>query len=293
MYYELAIISIRGVGIGAVYALIALSFNVVYNSSGILNFAQGNILVLAGLLAVLFSPIQMTAGQWVLLLLAIGVLTAVFVSLQGAMTLAPLRSSTEQHSWLVSTMAVSVVIGASILILQGPHAATASSPFPSIRILGVRTPAAYLLAVVALITCFASLQLFMRRTVTGLAMSALAQDLELAKATGLRVRWLQVAAFGISGAILGIAGFVAAPLLSISADSGILYILSGFIAAVIGGMGNYYGALIGGPVVGVVSMIAAYGFGGEFQNLVLLTLLVAVLMARPQGLFGRVSARNV
>ena len=215
------------------------------------------------------------------------------VAAQGAMTLAPLRSSTEQHSWLVSTMAVSVIIGASILIVQGPFAVTTPYPFPGIRILGVRTPFAYLAVMALLVLCFVALQLFLRHTRTGVAISALAQDLELARATGLRVRLLQVVSFGISGAILGVTGFVAAPIISIAPDSGISYILSGFIAAVIGGMGNLYGALVGGPIVGVVAMSSAYLFGGEFQNLILLTLLVAVLMVRPQGLFGRMSTRHV
>ena len=175
-------------------------------------------------------------------------------------------------------MAVSVIIGASILIVQGPFAVTAPYPFPGVRILGVRTPFAYLAVTALLVLCFVALQLFLRRTRTGVAISALAQDLELARATGLRVRLLQVVSFGISGAILGVTGFVAAPVISIAPDSGISYILSGFIAAVIGGMGNLYGALVGGPIVGVMAMSSAYLFGGEFQNLVLLTLLVAVLL---------------
>ncbi len=293
MAYELAIIFVRGLGLGAIYSLIALSFNVVYMSSGILNFAQGNILVLAGLLAALLSPPEVNVSLWFVLLLAVGCVLTLVVAAQGAMTLAPLRSSTEQHSWLVSTMAVSVIIGAGILIVQGPFAVTAPYPFPGVRILGVRTPFAYLAVMALLVLCFVALQLFLRRTRTGVAISALAQDLELAKATGLRVRLLQIVSFGISGAILGVTGFVAAPVLSIAPDTGISYILSGFIAAVIGGMGNLYGALVGGPVVGVMAMSAAYLFGGEFQNLVLLTLLVAVLMVRPQGLFGRMSTRHV
>ncbi len=107
------------------------------------------------------------------------------------------------------------------------------------------------------------------------------------------MRRLQILAFAISGAIVGSAGFVAAPVMSISADSGIIYVLNGFIAAVIGGLGSNTGALIGGPLVGVVSMYAAYRFGGQFQNVVSLALLIGVLMLRPQGLFGRTQARRV
>ena len=69
--------------------------------------------------------------------------------------------------------------------------------------------------------------------------------------------------------------------------------LSGFIAAVVGGLGSNLGALVGGPLIGVAAMFAAFRFGGQFQNAVSLALLIAVLMLRPQGLFGRLAARRV
>jgi branched-chain amino acid transport system permease protein len=186
-----------------------------------------------------------------------------------------------------------VIIGAVILIAQGPFALSVKSPFPNFALLGTRTPAPYGLAVLLALLWYAGLRWFFTRTLTGLAISAIAQDLEAAQAAGIRVRRLQILAFAISGAIVGSSGFVAAPVISISADSGIIYVLNGFIAAVIGGLGSNAGALIGGPLVGVASMYAAFRFGGQFQNVVSLALLIAVLMLRPQGLFGRTQARRV
>jgi branched-chain amino acid transport system permease protein len=151
----------------------------------------------------------------------------------------------------------------------------------------------YALAVLLALAWYAGLRWFHARTMTGLAISAIAQDLDAARAAGIRVRRLQLYAFAVSGAIVGSAGFIAAPVMSISADSGIIYVLNGFIAAVIGGLGSNLGALIGGPLVGVASMYAAYSYGGQFQNVVSLALLIGVLMVRPQGLFGRTRARQV
>jgi branched-chain amino acid transport system permease protein len=185
------------------------------------------------------------------------------------------------------------MIGAFILIAQGPFALSVKSPFANFPLLGTRTPTPYLLAVLLAALWYAGLHWFHTRTMTGLAISAIAQDLEAAQAAGIRVRRLQVYAFAISGAIVGSAGFVAAPVMSVSADSGIIYVLNGFIAAVIGGLGSNKGALIGGPLVGVASMYAAFRFGGQFQNVVSLALLIGVLMVRPQGLFGRTRARRV
>jgi branched-chain amino acid transport system permease protein len=92
--------------------------------------------------------------------------------------------------------------------------------------------------------------------------------------------------------IVGSAGFVAAPIIAIANDSGIAYVLNGFVAAVVGGLGSNLGALVGGALVGVASMYAAFEYGGEFQNAVSLALLIGVLMLRPQGLFGRPAARR-
>ena len=131
------------------------------------------------------------------------------------------------------------------------------------------------------------------RTLTGLAISALSQDLEAARAAGLRVRRLQLLSFAVSGLVVGSAGFVAAPLMSISADTGSRYVINGFVAAVIGGMGNNLGAMVGGALVGIVSMMAVYVVGGEYQGLVTLLLLVAMLVIRPEGIFGRATARRV
>ena len=290
---ELVIILVRGIGLGAVYSLVAISFNVVHSSSGILNFAQGNMLVLGGLFGFFTLPQEPEVSRWLLLLPAAALFYAVVLAAQGSLTLLPLRSSVEQHSWLITTLAVSVIIGAVILIAQGPFALNVKSPFPHFTVLGTRTPTPYALAVGLAVAWYAGLRWFHRRTTTGLAMSAIAQDLDAARAVGIRVRRLQIYAFGISGAVVGSAGFVAAPVMSISTDSGIIYVVNGFIAAVIGGLGSNAGALIGGPLVGVASMWAAFEYGGQFQNAVSLALLIGVLMLRPQGLFGRTAARRV
>jgi branched-chain amino acid transport system permease protein len=290
---ELVIILIRGIGVGAVYSLVAMSFNIVSNASGILNFAQGNLLVLGGLCAYFLLPGEPDAVQWAIGLPLAALALALFHTLQGWLTLLPLRSSVEQHSWLITTMAVSVMIGAVILVWQGPFALNVRSPFANFPLLGTRTPMSYPLAVALAIFWYGALRWFHARTRAGLAMSALAQDLDAARAAGLHVKRLQMLAFAISGLIIGSAGFVAAPVIKVSADSGISYVLSGFIAAVIGGLGSNLGALVGGPLVGVAAMFAAFRFGGQFQNAFSLALLIVVLMLRPQGLLGRVSARRV
>ncbi len=290
---DLLVILVRGIGAGSVFALLGMSFNVVFNASGILNFAQGNMLVLGGLFAFLALPAQPEAWQWWLLLPAVAALLGLLVSAQGFVTLLPLRSSVEQHSWLITTLAASVIIGAVLLIYQGSAQQSVRSPFAPLRLLGTRLPASYAVCAVLAVLWYGALRLFHTRALTGLAISALAQDLQAARAAGLRVRRLQVIAFGISGLIVGSAGYAAAPVMAIANDSGISYVMNGFVAAVVGGLGSNLGALLGGALVGMLSFYAAFQYGGEFQNAVSLALLVVTLMLRPQGLFGRQAARRV
>ena len=290
---ELAVILVRGLGIGAVFALIAFSLNAVHRASGIFNFAQGAMMVLGGIVAARYMPNVPDPYRWFLFLPIATIALGVVMTMQGYITLLPLRSSVEQHSWLVSTLAVSVLIGAVILLMQGNSQILTTSQFPSFPLLGTRTPAPYLMTIILALIWYVVLRWFHSSTLTGLSISAVAQDLDAARAAGLRVRRLQLLAFCISGLIIGSTGFTAAPILALANDSGVAYVTNGFVAAVVGGIGNDTGALIGGALVGVLSMYTAFAYGGEFQNVVTLGLLVAVLMIKPEGLFGTPAARKV
>jgi len=292
MLSEIAIIVVRGVAIGSIFALIAMSFNIVHGATGILNFAQGNMFVLGGFAAFFFAN-QADVSWWLLMMVVSGLLVAALVTFQGWITLLPLRSAVEQDSWIISTMAASIILGAILMITQGPFAYTVQSVVPSFRVLGVRTPGAYALAIGAMLFWYFALRFFLRKTLLGLAISAISQDLDAARAAGLPVRRLQLIAFAISGLIVGTAGFLVAPVISVSPDAGMRYVLNGFVATVVGGVGSNLGTLIGGPLVGVVAMLTAYKIGGSYQDLASLLVLVLILMVRPQGLFGRTTARRV
>jgi branched-chain amino acid transport system permease protein len=290
---ELSITLVRGIGEGSVYALVAMSMNVIFNASGILNLAQGEFVILGGLFALLFLPTDPATAVWLGLAFLVAAGVAVLMAVQGFVVLLPLRSSVEQHSWLVSTLATAVIIGSLILILQGPDPIVVPNPFGTFEFLGISHPVLYpILAGLAVLT-FLALRSFQARTLLGLTMNALRQDLEAAAAAGARVRRLQVTSFAIAGVILGFTGFIGAPVLGLSQSAGITFALNGFVAAVIGGLGNQLGALIAGPALGMLTVLSIFTVGGEFQQAVALTVLIGVLLARPEGVFGRPAARRV
>ncbi len=293
MLEELAFVSVRGLGLGALFALLALSLNVIYQATHILNFAQGSMLVLGGLAGVMLSGHDYGTPVWFAGMLATGLVMAAVMAVQGVITLWPLRHSTEQQSWLITTLAVSIIISAVLLLTQGPWSSEFIGEVPSFPVLDMRTPLPYLVLPLMAAFWFVALRLFLRRSLQGLALSALSQDLDAAAAAGLHVKRLQIAAFAISGLITGTAGYAAAPIISISAESGIRYVISGFVVAVVGGMGSMAGAIVAGPLVGILAMIATYRFGGQYQGFVSLIVLAGMLFLKPNGLFGFTAARRV
>jgi branched-chain amino acid transport system permease protein len=291
----LLFIAIRGIGAGALFGLLGMSFNIVHNSSTILNFAQGSMLVLGGMGALLLAQHGMSLSPWLWIayLLVTALALGALIAVQGYITLIPLGYSDDSHSWLITTMAISVIIGSVMLITLGPYSATVDSPLRGALVFNMYIPAPYFFAIALLILWYLALRWFLGSTLPGLAISALSQDFDAARAAGLKVRRLQVLAFGISGLIVGSAGFAAAPVITIAPEAGLKYVVYGLIACVIGGIGNNTGALVGGPIVGLISAFATFKLGGEFESLVLVLVLVAMLLIRPKGIFGATSARRV
>jgi branched-chain amino acid transport system permease protein len=270
-----------------------MSLNVIYNASGILNFAQGHLLVVAGVFAYLWFPPTAGAGTWFLILLVVAVATAVIAGLQGFLTLLPLRSSVEQHSWIVTTLAASIIMGALITLTMGPDALIVKDPFGTFPLAGTQVPYIYVGLVVMTALVYLALRWFQRSLLAGLALNALSQDLDAARAAGAPTRRLQVLAFVIAGIVLGLGGFLGASVIGISESNALQYVIYGFIVAVVGGLGNNTGALIAGPIFGVLLMFVTYQAGNQLQTPLAVAVIVAVLMLRPQGIFGRPKARRV
>lgn len=286
-------IAIRGLGLGAAFTIIALSLNVIYRATHILNFAQGGMFVLAGLLGAMFSEGGYGTWSWLVGFVISGLAMGALMAVQGAVTLWPLRHSAEQQSWLITTLSVSIIISALLLLTLGPWSSEFVGRVPSLELVGMLTPVPYLVLPVLAVVWYVALAAFFRWSLTGLSLSALSQDQDAAAAAGLSVRRLQILSFAISGVIIGTAGYAAAPIISISPDSGIRYVISGFVVAVVGGIGNMTGALVCGPIIGVIAMLSTYHFGGQYQGLVSTVILTLILLFRPSGLFGAHTARRI
>lgn len=292
---ELLIILVRGLGAGAIYSLIAISLNVIYNATGVLNFAQGQLLVVAGVFTYLWLPDGAGAGSpsWILVLLLVTAVVALIAALQGWLTLLPMRSPSDQHSWIITTIAASIVLGAIVVLTIGPRVLSLENLLGQFPLGGSQVPYVYLAVIALAVLVYLFLRWFQRRYLVGLALNALSQDLEAAKAGGIRTMPLQVLAFAIAGAIMGLTGFIGGHVLGIVESQALHYVVFGFIVAVVGGLGNNTGALVAGPAFGLVLMFVSYQAGGSAEIPLALAVIVVVLMLRPEGIFGRPHARRV
>jgi len=292
---ELLIILVRGLGAGAIYSLIAISLNVIFNATGVLNFAQGQLLVVAGVFTYLWLPDTAGAGSlpWFLILVTVTLMVGLIAAVQGWLTVVPMRSPSDQHSWIITTIAASIVLEAIMVLTIGPRVLTLKNLFGLFPVGGSQVPYVYLAVIALALLVYLSLRWFQRHYLVGLALSALSQDLEAAQAGGIRTMPLQVLAFGIAGCIMGLTGFVGGNVIGIVASQALHYVIFGFIVAVVGGIGNNTGALIAGPAFGVLLMFVSYRAGGSAEVPLALAVIVLVLMLRPKGIFGRPHARKV
>ncbi|GBD40731.1 High-affinity branched-chain amino acid transport system permease protein LivH [bacterium HR39] len=280
-----------GLTVGAVYALIALGFSLVYNASHVINFAQGEFVMLGGLAAAFMVADGVPLG----LAAVLAVLLAVAVAL--ALYLFGIRPA---HGASVVALII-VTIGASILIrgLAGIvfdrnfHSLPPISGEEPIRILGavVAPQSLWVTGVTALVAL--ALWLFFSRTLWGKAMLAAAWNPLAAELVGIDPRRVVLASFALAGALGALAGLLITPLAPTHFQVGTMLGLKGFAAAIVGGLGSGPGALVGGLVVGLVESFAAGYLSSAYKDAIAFVIILVALVVRPQGLLGRAVAERV
>lgn len=278
---------VTGVGIGLIYGLIAIGFSVIYNASGIVNFAQGVFVMLGGMFAHTILtryglPIWLSAIIATILVAAVGVLVQIFV-------INPMwRRNAPLFAIILATLAVQLLIEQIVILTLGDQPRTypeftsggplklgpIAVPYQLFWVLGVGT-----------ILVFALTQFF-NRTPMGRALRACAQNREAAALLGIPVERMLIVAFALSAGLGAIAGILITPTQYTAYLIGTPFGINGFIAAIIGGFGSPVAGLVGGIFLGIIQSEAIVFFGAGFRNIISLTLLLIVLMFFPKGLFG-------
>jgi branched-chain amino acid transport system permease protein len=280
-----------GLTVGAIYALVALGFTLIYNASDVINFAQGEFVMLGGMVTVFAAaagvPLPLAA------LLAIVVAIAVGLTLH-KFAIEPARGAS-------AVTLIIITIGASIL-LRGVAAVVFDKRFHSLPpLIGgepwkvggavVLPQSVAVLGGVAVIVI--ALWTFMTHTLAGKAMLATAANRLAARLVGINTDRIVGLSFAVSAAIGAIGGILVTPIALTNYDVGTLLALKGFAAAMLGGMGNPLGAVAGGLLVGLLEAFGAGYVSSAYKDAIAFLVILGVLFVMPQGLFGRAGVERV
>jgi branched-chain amino acid transport system permease protein len=280
-------IALSGIGVGCIYGLIGIGFCVIYNASGIVNFAQGAFVMLGGMLThiafrELGLPLPVSALLAVLIVAGLGVIIERVV-------VRPLwNRNVTMFVMILATLAVQIVIERLTLIVAGdqPRTLPPLTDLPPLMVGGVAINFQFLWIVALSLLLIWLLDLFFKRTRTGKAMRACAINREAAALQGIPVSRMLALSFALSAALGAIAGVLITPTQYTAFNVGVPFAISGFIAAIVGGFGHPLGAFVGGIMLGLAQAVAIVAFGAGLKNGAALSVLLVFLFIRPGGILG-------
>jgi branched-chain amino acid transport system permease protein len=278
---------VSGIGVGAIYGLIGIGFCVIYNASGIVNFAQGAFVMLGGMIAQaamtrLGLPLPLAA------MIAVAAVAICGVALE-LVVVRPLwnRGST-MFVMILATLAAQIVIERVTQIVAGdqPRTLPVFTDRPPLNLFGLAINFQFLWIVGSSAAIIVALAMFFSTTRTGKAMRACSINREAAALQGIRVSRMLALAFALSAGLGALAGILITPTQYTAFNVGVPFAISGFIAAIVGGFGRPFGAFAGGILLGVAQALAIVFLGAAFKNIAALSILLLFLFVRPTGLLG-------
>ena len=274
-----------GIGIGAIYALVALGFVLIYRATNVVNFAQGDFAML-GAFGMILLAVDLQWPYWLSIILTLAGLI-VFGALFNLGVYYPLR----HRSFLpviISTIGASILLENGVLFAYGPAPQSLPGMFETqgFNIGGVFFDSQYLLILAVTIVMVALQYLFFERTLIGKKMQATSQDKEMASLLGIPVALMIMLTFIYSATLGGLAGILVAPILFVSVGMGSSIALKAFAASIIGGFGDVTGAVVGGLALGVIETFGAAYISVPYKDGFAFLVLFVFLLIRPQGFFG-------
>ncbi|MBK1836401.1 branched-chain amino acid ABC transporter permease [Azospirillum sp. YIM B02556] len=291
MFAELLQYLLSGLTIGAIYALAGLGFSIIYNASHVINFAQGEFIMIGGM-----ASATLTASGVPLPL-------AIMIGCGGAMLVGVLvaKFAVERARNASTVTLIIITIGASIFLrgiaelvwgkdFKRLDAFSGETP---IQILGASMQPQSLWVVGTAGVLIVAIGLFFARTLTGKAILATSHNRLAAQLVGIDVKRVVLASFALSAALGAIGGAVVAPITFSYTEMGIMLGLKGFTAAVLGGLGHGPGAVAGGLIVGIAEALGAGYISSAYKDAVAFVIILAVLLFMPNGLFGKRGTERV
>ena len=273
-----------GLTAGAIYALVALGFAIIYNASGAINFAQGEFVMIGGMSAATLWAAGLPLSAALPLAVGAAVVVALVVE---KIAVEPARHASTV-TLIIITIGVSLFLRglAQLIWGKGVHRLPAFSSEQPIDILGATVLPQSLWVMGGAAVAVAALSFFYGRTLWGKAMLATSYNRVAAQLVGINTRGVLFASFGLAAALGSVGGVLIAPIAFTSYDAGIMLGLKGFAAAMLGGFGNFAGAVVGGIVLGLLEGLGAGFVSSAYKDAIAFVVILAVLFLMPGGLLG-------
>lgn len=281
---------VNGLNQGAIYALIALGYTMVYGIIRMINFAHGDFIMVGAYTLFYTIPLMVTAGMPAWLAVIIAVITCTIIGvLVEVIAYRPVRKSGSMSA-LITALAMSVFLENLAMVLFGanPKSVPAIFDLPAIDILGARLQLKYLLTLGIGIVIMVGLQLFVKHTKLGKAMRAVPQDKQAATLVGIKVNTIITTTFAIGSGLAAVAALMyCSTYPRCTTDMGSMMGLKAFIAAVLGGIGVIPGAMIGGLIVGLIEIFVKVYIAPGWYEAITYSILIIVLLVKPSGILGK------
>jgi branched-chain amino acid transport system permease protein len=272
----------NGLTLGAIYGLVALGLTLVYGVLHIPNFAHGALYMVGGYVA--YTLVNKLGLEYWWAMLGAGAVVALLAMLMQALVFVPLRKAPELYD-MIGAIGVMLFLEATAQFIWGADFHRLPTPYGQVlEIAGMPFPLQRLLIVVAALFLVVLLHLFLTRSVTGSTIMAMAQEPQGAALVGIDARRVTYLVFAISGVLAAVAATLYAPINLLYPTMGNLVIVKAFVIIILGGMGSFPGAILGGLIIGMAESFGGFYVSSDYKDIIAFVLLVAILSVRPQGL---------
>lgn len=276
---------LNGLTLGGVYSLVALGLTLVYGILHVPNFAHGAF-YMAGAYAAFFLMNSLGLNYWIAMAGAAAV-TAVIAVLAERLVFHPLRNAPGLHH-MIAAIGILLFLESGAQVIWGADFHRMPTPYNGImNFSGLIMPVQRLLIVIAAFGLMVGLHLFLKKTVTGATIIAMAQNRDGAALVGIDANRVAMLTFAISGVLAAVAATLYAPINLVYPSMGNLVITKAFVIIVLGGMGSVPGAIVGGLVIGFAEAFGGFYISTDYKDIIAFVLLVAILSVRPEGLFTK------
>ncbi|MBU4263707.1 MAG: branched-chain amino acid ABC transporter permease [Proteobacteria bacterium] len=281
-----------GITYGSIYAIVAIGFNIIYNTTGIINFAQGEFVMLGGMIAISLHtilPLPLAIGLAVITTMIIGALIEI-IFIRWLKNPSVLRM-------IIITIGLSILIREAALHIWGEGVRSLpyfnGNEISTIRIMGTNISPQVLWVIGVCAVIVALLSLFFKFTSLGQEMRACAANRLAATLCGISTKNMVTLSFMLSAGIGALAGCVVSPITYTQYDGGTPLAIKGFTVAVLGGLGNSMAAVIAGLLLGIIESFSVSVVPLAFQDAISIAILLTILFVRPHGLFGSKEAAGL